>query len=595
MRARATTTAGASAARRARCSGSSRCATRAWRTRRTCPSRSTVACATSSRRTRASTRRLPRSASATSGRSGRSSTPRTPACATCTRSRSPRSRRRWSGSPPRARAARGSWAAGSAARCSRCSRRTRRRRTTRSRCGRGRRRECSNERRGPARGGREDARRRAGGGRDPHVRARPPGARGGRVRHAARRGARACARRARGRGPRQRRRDRRARPRGRRQAQRRPGHEHGHDPREVADRGARGPVVPRRHRAPGARAACAAWRPPAARAHEQLPHARGLARSARALPRPRDRRPARLPPASGAAHPGRRPRARALAGGPRARMVPARPRRPYPALRSSGMLAALRDRGYRYAFVSNADNLGAVLDARLLAWFAASGAPFAMEVVVGTELDRKGGHIARRRESGRLVLRETAQADDPESFRDFRRWRYYNSNNLWMDLDAVAALLDAGDGVIELPLIVNRKRVAGGDTPEVIQLESAMGAAIRALHRARAVCVPRTPVAPVKTTDDLLVLRSDVYRLDDDARVVRDADEPFVELDPEHFKTVADFDRRFPAGPPSLKQSERFVVRGDVTFGSGVVVRGDVTVEAPPGEPLRVPDGAVLE
>jgi UTP--glucose-1-phosphate uridylyltransferase len=267
----------------------------------------------------------------------------------------------------------------------------------------------------------------------------------------------------------------------------------------------------------------------------------------------------------------------------------------YPALRSSGMLAALRDRGYRYAFVSNADNLGAVLDARLLAWFAASAAPFAMEVVVGTELDRKGGHIARRRESGRLVLRETAQADDPESFRDFRRWRYYNSNNLWMDLDAVAALLDAGDGVIELPLIVNRKRVAGDDTPEVIQLESAMGAAIGAFDGARAVCVPRTRFAPVKTTDDLLVLRSDVYRLDDDARVVRDADEPFVELDPEHFKTVADFDRRFPAGPPSLERSERFVVRGDVTFGSGVVVRGDVTVEAPPGEPLRVPDGAVLK
>jgi UTP--glucose-1-phosphate uridylyltransferase len=267
----------------------------------------------------------------------------------------------------------------------------------------------------------------------------------------------------------------------------------------------------------------------------------------------------------------------------------------YPALRSSGMLAALRERGYRYAFVSNSDNLGAVLHPRQLGWFAASGAPFAMEVVVGTELDRKGGHIARRRESGRLVLRETAQADDPESFRDFARWRYYNSNNLWMDLDAVAALLDAGDGVIELPLIVNHKRVAGDDTPEVIQLESAMGAAIGAFDGARAVCVPRTRFAPVKTTDDLLVLRSDVYRLDDEARVVRDGDEPFTELDPEHFRTVADFDRRFAHGPPSLRASERFVVRGDVTFGADVVVRGDVTVEAPAGERRHVPDGAILE
>jgi UTP--glucose-1-phosphate uridylyltransferase len=266
----------------------------------------------------------------------------------------------------------------------------------------------------------------------------------------------------------------------------------------------------------------------------------------------------------------------------------------YPALRSSGTLAALRDRGYRYAFVSNADNLGAVLDPPLLAWFAGSGAPFAMEVVVGTELDRKGGHIARRRESGRLVLRETAQADDPESFRDFRRWRYYNSNNLYLDLDALAALLDAGDGVVELPLIVNRKRVAGDGSPEVIQLESAMGAAIGAFDGARAVCVPRTRFAPVKTTDDLLVLRSDVFGLDDDARVVRGGDEPFVELDPAHFKTVAGFERRFPAGPPSLAGCERFVVRGDVTFGAGVVARGTVEVAAPEGEALRVPDGAVL-
>jgi UTP--glucose-1-phosphate uridylyltransferase len=108
------------------------------------------------------------------------------------------------------------------------------------------------------------------------------------------------------------------------------------------------------------------------------------------------------------------------------------------------------------------------------------------------------------------------------------------------------------------------------------------------------VCVPRTRFAPVKTTDDLLVLRSDVYRLDDAARVVRDGEEPFVELDPTHFKTVAEFEQRFPAGPPSLAGCERFVVRGDVTFGAGVVARGTVEVAAPAGEARRVPDGAVL-
>jgi UTP--glucose-1-phosphate uridylyltransferase len=246
--------------------------------------------------------------------------------------------------------------------------------------------------------------------------------------------------------------------------------------------------------------------------------------------------------------------------------------------------------------VSNADNLGAVLEPRLLAWLAAEGVPFAMEVVTGTEADRKGGHIARRLADGRLVLRETAQADDPASFRDYRRWRHYNTNNLWIDLRALAALLDAGGGTIDLPLIVNRKRVAGGDpaSPEVIQLESAMGAAIGAFDGARAVGVPRTRFAPVKTTDDLLVLRSDVYRLAADATVERVGDEPFVALDPEHFATIDAFDARFPAGPPSLVGCERLVVRGDVTFGAGVVARGAVEIEARPGETLRIRDGAVL-
>ena len=143
--------------------------------------------------------------------------------------------------------------------------------------------------------------------------------------------------------------------------------------------------------------------------------------------------------------------------------------------------------------------------------------PFLMEVVEGTEADRKGGHIARRRADGQLVLRETAQTppEDEESFRDYRRWRYYNTNSLWVDLRALADTLDERGGVLELPLIVNRKTVdpRDSDSTPVIQLESAMGAAIESFAGAALLLVPRTRFAPVKTTDDLLVLRSDAYRL----------------------------------------------------------------------------------
>jgi UTP--glucose-1-phosphate uridylyltransferase len=252
----------------------------------------------------------------------------------------------------------------------------------------------------------------------------------------------------------------------------------------------------------------------------------------------------------------------------------------YLALRTSGALEALLERGIRQAFLSNADNLGATVEPRIAGW--AAGRPFVMEVVEGDASDRKGGHLAHDRD-GRLVLRETAQAP-PEEFRDFRRWRYYNVNSLWVDLEALAAQPD-----LDLPLIVNRKRL--GDE-EVLQLETAMGAAVGAFDDAALIHVPRTRFAPVKTTDDLLVLRSDAYALTGDARVVRTGDTlPFVDLDREVYADLAAFEARFPHGAPSLAAAERLVVRGDVTFGAGVRVEGAVTLEGP----ARIPDGTVLD
>lgn len=274
----------------------------------------------------------------------------------------------------------------------------------------------------------------------------------------------------------------------------------------------------------------------------------------------------------------------------------------YGALRRSGMLAALRARGIRYAMISNSDNLGAQLDPRVPAHMATREIPFLMEVVLGTEADRKGGHVGRRLADGQLVLRESAQTPpaDEGSFRDYRRWRYYNTNNLWIDLEALAAMLERAGGVLELPLIVNRKTVDPRDpssTP-VIQLESAMGAAIESFAGAELLLVPRTRFAPVKTTDDLLVLRSDVYRLTDELAVEpvperADGELPYVELDPRHYKLIDGFEARFPAGAPSLRAARRLVVDGDVTFAEGVVVRGAVTLRA--SQPRRIAAGTVLE
>jgi UTP--glucose-1-phosphate uridylyltransferase len=269
----------------------------------------------------------------------------------------------------------------------------------------------------------------------------------------------------------------------------------------------------------------------------------------------------------------------------------------YTALLTSGMLDALLDKGYRWAFMSNSDNLGAVLEPRILGWMAREGIPFAMEVTDRTEADRKGGHIARQ--GDRYLLRETAQTpeEDLDALQDIGRHRYVNTNNLWLDLEALKAVMAERDGVLGLPLIVNRKTLDPGDksTPAVFQLETAMGAAIGVFDGARPVRVPRSRFSPVKTTEDLLALRSDAYVLADDARVElapqRDGTPPVVDLDDDFYKRLADFDERFPAGAPSLVDCERIAVEGDVRFGRGVIARGRVSVEGP----REVEDGEVLE
>ncbi|MBW2312879.1 MAG: UTP--glucose-1-phosphate uridylyltransferase [Deltaproteobacteria bacterium] len=272
----------------------------------------------------------------------------------------------------------------------------------------------------------------------------------------------------------------------------------------------------------------------------------------------------------------------------------------YTALVTSGMLDRMLEGGYRYAFVSNADNLGAVLDPNLLGWFADEGAPFLMEVAERTEADRKGGHLARRPDGG-LLLRESAQcpAADQAAFQDLTRHRYFNTNSVWLDLVALDRVLEEREHVLGLPMIRNEKHVVPGDdaTPRVHQLETAMGAAIAVFEGATAVCVPRSRFAPVKTTDDLLVVRSDAYALSPDAEMVSAValeDLPVVDLDKQWFGLVQDFDARFPHGPPSLRACRHLRVRGDVHFGRGVVVEGDVEVAAKGDARHDVPDGAVL-
>lgn len=256
----------------------------------------------------------------------------------------------------------------------------------------------------------------------------------------------------------------------------------------------------------------------------------------------------------------------------------------YPALLGSGWLDRLLAAGVKYAFISNSDNLGAQLDTRFLRWFAESGAPFVMEVTRRTEADKKGGHLAIRRSDGQPLLREVAQCPDEDlaAFQDISKYRYFNTNNLWVRLDALRDFLAANGGVVPLPVIRNVKTVDPRDasTQKVYQLETAMGAAIQCFPGARAVCVPRSRFFPVKTCSDLLLLRSDAVEIREDGGMELAPEcegvAPVVLLNPKLYKLVESLG---PLGVPSLKHARRLVVNGPHHFADGEPICGEVVLD----------------
>ena len=268
----------------------------------------------------------------------------------------------------------------------------------------------------------------------------------------------------------------------------------------------------------------------------------------------------------------------------------------YTVLGTGPRLAQWRERGLEYLFVSNADNLGATPDPAILTWFAQSGAPFLMEVTARTPSDRKGGHLARQ--GDRLLLRESAQcpSEDEAAFQDITRHRFFNTNNLWLRLDTLEALLREQGGFLPLPLIANAKTVDPRDSksPSVIQLESAMGAAVGVIPGSRALCVPRSRFSPVKTTSDLLGLRSDAYEITQAGLVVLAGEfhgvPPRITLDGT-YKLVDALEKALSMGVPSLRHCRALTLRGPVQFEAGVVCRGEVTVENSSAEWRTLPAG----
>ncbi|GAB6112430.1 UTP--glucose-1-phosphate uridylyltransferase [Desulfomicrobium salsuginis] len=274
----------------------------------------------------------------------------------------------------------------------------------------------------------------------------------------------------------------------------------------------------------------------------------------------------------------------------------------YTAMITSGILDALLDKGYNYAFISNSDNLGAIMNRRLLGYMVHHKLPFLMEVARRTEQDKKGGHLCRLKKNNQLALREVAQCPDQEmdSFGDIGKYRFFNTNSIWVDLRVLQSVF-VSHRMMPLDLIINPKTLDPRDpaSPKVFQLETAMGSAITNFLNAQAVIVPRKRFAPVKTTNDLLLVMSDCFiRTERDTIVpnpLRKDAMPEVSLDGKFFKKIDAFLERFPQTPPSLLDCASLKVEGDVRFEEGVRCVGDVRIVNKGPVQAVVPAGSVLQ
>ncbi|PJZ57295.1 UTP--glucose-1-phosphate uridylyltransferase [Leptospira barantonii] len=254
-------------------------------------------------------------------------------------------------------------------------------------------------------------------------------------------------------------------------------------------------------------------------------------------------------------------------------------------LLETGLLDTLIEHGYKIAFVSNGDNLGATVHPGILSYMLKEKLEFCMEMTPKTLADKKGGAIYRRIVNGKpenYQLLETAQVpqDHMHEFEGLGKFRTFSTNNLWIDLVALRERILRGN--FELSLIVNPKTVEG---KEVLQLETAMGSAIRNFNKVKGIIIPRDRFAPVKKCEDYLVRRSDAYRLLENFSITMSEErkksglgEVLISLDENYYKKIQDFNRLVPE-IPSLVQCTSLTVQGEVLFDQKVTIVGNVVIQ----------------
>ncbi|KAG7209035.1 hypothetical protein KM043_015198 [Ampulex compressa] len=243
----------------------------------------------------------------------------------------------------------------------------------------------------------------------------------------------------------------------------------------------------------------------------------------------------------------------------------------YESFRNSGLLKKFIKEGREYCFISNIDNLGATVDFKILNQLLSKekGSPveFLMEVTDKTRADVKGGTLIQYEDKLRLLEIAQVPKDHVDDFKSVKTFKFFNTNNLWISLKAIERVLEKNS--LNMEIIVNNKTFANGIN--IIQLETAVGAAMKSFEGSIGINVPRSRFLPVKKTSDLMLVMSNLYTLRSGSLVMSPQrmfpTTPLIKLGDNHFSKVKEFLTRFPT-IPDLLELDHLTVSGDVTFGT---------------------------
>ncbi|CAN1226243.1 UTP--glucose-1-phosphate uridylyltransferase [Linum grandiflorum] len=219
------------------------------------------------------------------------------------------------------------------------------------------------------------------------------------------------------------------------------------------------------------------------------------------------------------------------------------------ALRSlidSGALDVLLAKGKEYVLVVSPDNSAVAVDAKILNHLITNKIVLCMEL----------GEIA----------------EDP-SAHSMEKFKFISTKTLWLSLNAIKRLADT-----------NSLKVDNVSTSELF--DKAVG-----------INVPQSRFLQLNTTSDLLLVKSDLYAVIDGSLArnpFRSSPlDPSIQLGPE-FEKIDHFESRFQS-IPSIVELDALKVTGDVWFGAGVTLKGNVSINAKPGTTLEIPNDSVID